>query len=378
MDNIAIVIPCYKRPVALKRLLDSVDCAIIDRNADIVFSIDFSGEEAVYNVAKDYIWKYGKKRIIRHESNLGLRRNLISCGRLTQVYDAVIVLEEDFVVAPDFLNYALQAAEYYADNERIAGISLYKYELCEFGYFRFYPIETDKDTLFIQYPSSRGQLWTRLQWNQFDTWYMAHESCDLSEYNLPVEMLTWTKSWKKYYAAYMVDTQRYFVYPYVSYSNVFGTIGEHYNDAFNWDTVSMYYGHKDRFRFQSWPSEHTYDVFLQLQGVTVELDGCEQHVDMDLYGTKQPHNLLHEYVVTPCLMKNVRPVKSWGSDHIPFEMNVLKDYRGDYFHLYRVQDFVRSSLSPEQKLYQRIMLTRRDKIKQIVMKLIKKMKSIAK
>ena len=106
MNNIAIVIPCYNRLDTLKVLLDSLLNARYDRSVELVFSIDYSGNEDIYNLVDEFTWPYGKKNIIRHKENIGLRRNIISCGDLTSEYDAVIVLEDDLIVSPLFFDYA--------------------------------------------------------------------------------------------------------------------------------------------------------------------------------------------------------------------------------------------------------------------------------
>lgn len=103
MENIAIVTVAYNRVKSLSRLLNSLLCADID-NAPLIISIDKSNTNEVERYANDFIWPYGekKKKVITHKENLGLRKHILSIGQLLDYYDAVIVLEDDIIVAPGF------------------------------------------------------------------------------------------------------------------------------------------------------------------------------------------------------------------------------------------------------------------------------------
>ena len=84
--------------------------------------------------------KYGEKIVLCHPERLGLRRHIISCGDLTEKYGAVMILEDDLYVSPDFYNYAMRALDKYGEHPQIAGIALStKRELLEstFPFFRF-------------------------------------------------------------------------------------------------------------------------------------------------------------------------------------------------------------------------------------------------
>ena len=129
--SIAIVIPCFNRTDTLSLLLSSLQSAVYHQKVDIVFSIDYSGKDDVYNVANRFEWLHGNKRIVKHEKNIGLRRNIISCGDMTAQYDAVIVLEDDLVVSPYFFDYAYHACKFYWDSESVGEISLYGYQASE-------------------------------------------------------------------------------------------------------------------------------------------------------------------------------------------------------------------------------------------------------
>lgn len=370
--DIAIVIPCYNRTQSLQRLLCSLQKAYYQHDkVDLIFSIDNSGTDGVQKMAEAFSWDFGEKKLILHPTNIGLKNNILACGDLVEIYDAVIVLEDDLYVAKDFYNYAKQAALYYMEDTDIAGISLFSYGYAEIGYFQFYPFRDEKDTFFIQWPSSWGQLWTRRQWKSFRLWLSGHK--DITQINIPAVVKKWTHSWKKYFIAYMVDMNKYFVYPYVSFTNEFGTAGVHYQGQNNVNTVDLFMGNNIEYRFRDFHegSLFSYDCFFQLGDRKIQIGGLEYDVCFDLYSNKECQNLTSAYVVTSREQSN--PVHTFGYTHIPFECNVLQDDTGDFFYLVKREEFVENKLDIDKKIALRMKLTTRDMIKKIRVQVKKKL-----
>ena len=111
--NPAIVVVGYSRPDTLKRLLQSVGNATYhDSDIDLIISLDKAdNEEDVVKVANDFEWRFGKKTIRRFPERQGLRKHIIQCGDLTEKYGAVIILEDDLLVAPDYYEYVKAALD---------------------------------------------------------------------------------------------------------------------------------------------------------------------------------------------------------------------------------------------------------------------------
>ena len=162
----AIISVAYNRPHSLNRLLGSLKRANYAGAKDVtlIISIDKSNNDNVYAVASDFEWPHGEKKIIRHEQNIGLRKHIISCGDLSDVYGSVIIFEDDMYVGPGFYSFARQALEKYINDPKIAGISLYSYTHNEFARAPFMPVADGFDAYFMQVPSSYGQIWTQKQW----------------------------------------------------------------------------------------------------------------------------------------------------------------------------------------------------------------------
>ena len=112
--KIAICIITYNRLESLKRVLESINRGYIDQEVTLIISIDKSDTSIIEDFADSYHWTFGDKRVIKHEKNLGLRKHVLSCGELTKEYDALIVLEDDIVVAESFFAYSRQCVEKYS------------------------------------------------------------------------------------------------------------------------------------------------------------------------------------------------------------------------------------------------------------------------
>ena len=81
--------------------------------------------------------------------------HILQCGDLTAEYDAVVVLEDDIVVAKGFMQYAAAAVENYWDDDLIAGISLYTHGTNQ-GNGRFFEAQYNGYDVFMMQCSARS------------------------------------------------------------------------------------------------------------------------------------------------------------------------------------------------------------------------------
>jgi hypothetical protein len=229
MMNPAIVIVAFNRPHSLARLLHSLDRADLDGrlNVPLVISVDKGGDAAVETIARSFEWRHGPKSVIVHAESLGLRRHVLWCGDLTDEYGTVIVLEDDLYVSPQFFRYSTDALLTCADDDRIAGVSLYSMRVNEGARRPFEPIDDGNSVYYLQLPSSWGQMWTAAQWAAFRRWYDGR-SWEAGWIGVPEYIQAWPEtSWKKYFACYLVHKHRFFVYPRASLTTNFGDVGTH-------------------------------------------------------------------------------------------------------------------------------------------------------
>lgn len=363
LNKMAIVLPCYNRTDTLKKLLHSLVQAKYKHPVDLVFSIDNSGCNDVLHLAEKFQWEHGEKVIIHHKENIGLRRNIISCGDLTNQYDAVIILEDDLLVSPYFFEYAYAACQYYMNEERIAGISLYSYRLCE-SLREFNPLTFGYDTYFMQWTSSWGQMWTKPQWNAFKEWYKDH--CDdISNIPIPESVKLWSHSWKKYHIAYLTDTNKYFAYPTVSYTTIQPALGVHVTEIRldNGYIVPLCNGIQRAFVFKEFDEEYAYDCFFELKKVLVEFNGNKVYADFNVYGEKKKENLHCAYFISSKPIPHAEIKKQWGIIKIPLEKNVIDSVDGSGLYLYESKSFCPISLTPTEKVSFRIQLSEMERLR---------------
>jgi hypothetical protein len=302
----AIVISAYNRPESLERILGSIYRANYSNYDDIylVISIDGGGSEfeKVCKIADKFNWKNGKKIVIKHSKNLGLRSHIISCGNLAQKYGAIILLEDDIFVSRNFYQYAAEGLNFYRDDKKIAGISLYSFEFNENAGLPFKPIIDGFDVYFLQVPCSWGQAWTMEQWAKFREFYDSNSSISSSD-DLPENVKDWPEnSWKKFFYKYIIEKHLYFVCPTYSFSTNFGDIGVHYPKNTQVLQTSLEYRPAlEDFKFASFEeSLNKYDAYFEVDagslielGVNIDKDTC-----VDLYGTKKLKLIGEKYLLS--------------------------------------------------------------------------------
>ena len=229
MDKIGIVIIAYNRIKSLNRLLISLNNVVYHGDeVDLIISIDCSGNEEVFNEAFRFEWLFGEKKIIRHEKRLGLKKHVLSCGKFTDHYKGICILEDDIFVSPAFYTFTKQAIDYYIYDDNVAGISLYTH-LFNYCIDRpFQAVEDGNDVFFMQQAQSWGQIWTKKKWDNFLNWISVNESISFKSNDFPDSIANWPdSSWLKFHNKYIVDNNLFFVYPRVSLTSNFSDIGTH-------------------------------------------------------------------------------------------------------------------------------------------------------
>lgn len=346
MTKTAIVAVGYNRPDSIEQLLNSLLRAdYAGDQVDLVVSLDKGKrQEEIVAVAEKISWSHGKKLIRAFPERQGLRAHIIQCGDLTEEYDAVVVLEDDLIVAPHFYSYVKQTIAHYSDDDRIAGISLYKHQTHPGVNRPFEAANNGYDVYMQQFAMSWGQCWTKEMWRKFRAWYNENEGKDLSEGNvLPLYISHWNKqSWLKYYMRYIVENDKYFIYPYFSLTTNASDVGEHCRIPNNDFQVSMQEGDME-YRFPSFEQAVKYDVFFERIGIEdkifPELVGEKV---LDLYGNRVGYGNANYVISTKALPYKV--IKTLQLRFRPVEMNCLMPADGDGIFIYDIKS---SSAAPK-------------------------------
>ena len=339
-----IVAVAYKRAKSLRRLLKTVGAADYDEDSvTLIISIDYCSDNAdVIDAANEFEWKHGDKIVKTHEQNLGLKTHIIECGDYSLKYGAVIILEDDQAVAPSFYRYVKTAHEYYQNDSRVAGVSLYSHEWNGYVGRKFQPYKTDGDVYFGQFSCTRGQSWTKEQWIGFKNWITKNDDIKRDEL-LPPIMYDWKKSWGKFFSRYIVEQGKYYVMPYKPVSTVFGETGTNTVNREYDVQVALYCGH-GAFDFIPFEKGQHYDIFFENMALK-DVIARRYHVDresvaIDLYACPGREYGDKQYVLTTRKL-NRHVVDCFALDVRPHEMNVIWDIKGDTLKLYDMSKFGR-------------------------------------
>ncbi len=327
----AIIIVAFNRTQSLKRLLGSIYHANYDSYSDIplIISIDGDSIDEIHEIANRFDWQHGKKRIIAHKEHLGLRKHIIFCGDLSKEYDRIIVLEDDLFVSSCFYQYAVNTLNFYGEDNRIAGISLNTYAYNEYAGLPFIPLKNGYDVFFMQIPNSRGQAWTKKQWELFKKYYENNFEITKTD-KLPDTVKSWPEtSWKKYFYKYVVDKDLYFVYPYISYTTNFGDVGTHCFYPTTIFQVELMNVPKNYIFSNIDESVVVYDGYMELLPECFWRMGIKKNIDfcVDVYGTKQLELFNNEYCFST--KECADPIEKYGIELIPVENNILYGFEGD-------------------------------------------------
>lgn len=331
---IAIVVVAYNRVDSLSRLLNSLNKAIYDESVTLIISVDKSDINDVELFANDYTWPYGDKIVDTHSTNLGLRQHMMSLGKWFERFDAIIVLEDDIVVSPNFFTFARQAVDKYRNCPEIAGISLYSFSINYQTGKPFSPIKVEYDAFFMNCAMSWGEIWMKDSWNLFYNWYLDHLDFPYKP-ELPKSICSWNqKSWLKYHTRYCIENNKYFVFPYVALTTNYGDAGEHNSgNTKSVYQVEMQQGIKKEYSLPVLDSTAVfYDGFFENKSLYTDLSLDEDQLCLDLNG-ERGNRLKKDYWLTTEI-RDFRIVKSFGLNFRPIELNIKNDNPGNQIYLY--------------------------------------------
>jgi len=166
MNYSPIALFVYNRPHHTRQTIEALQRNETSKDSDLfIFSDAARSDHVIAQVSavREYIATvtgFKTVRIIEREKNLGLANSVINgVTQLCRDYGKVIVLEDDLVVAPRFLEYMNLALEKYKDERKVMQIS---------GYMFPVNIEPNTEAIFLPFTTSWGwATWLRA-WNQFD------------------------------------------------------------------------------------------------------------------------------------------------------------------------------------------------------------------
>ena len=330
----AIVVVGYNRADSMSRLLKSIGDARYDyKDINLIISIDYcENNQDVLKVAESFVWEYGEKCIRYHKKNMGLRKHILSCGDLTEKYGSVIVLEDDLIVSPYFYDFAVKALDFCNDLDYVAGISLYKNDYNQTAAKKFCELDDGYDNWYLKQAQSWGQAWSFEQWGKFKQWYENNVDTPFDDKNIPENIRNWSaSSWLKYYDRYVIETNKYYFYPRVSYTTNNTEPGTHFQSVDHTFQVPLAYGKKEFDFSKIEESGSVYDAFYENENLHKWMGFDNNELTVDLYGTKEVVNT--RYLLSSRKL-DYEIVKSYACSMRPMEMSVMYNIKGNNFYLY--------------------------------------------
>lgn len=337
--KIGIAVIAFNKIKPLKRLLSSLANVDLNGNVniDLCFCIDGGGGSEIATITNDYIWQGAEKRIFIKSSNIGLKKNVYETMKLGLEYDALIILEDDLYVSTQLIKYVENILDRYKNSDNIAGFSLYAAGFNETAYCNFTPLNDGNDVFFMKVPSSWGQFYTKQQIKAYFIWLDKLESLDFE--SLPKNVARWSiKSWKKEFFAYLIQANKYLIYPRSSITTNYADAGEHHKGS---DVYQVPISQKqvDLRLVDLEDSTSVYDEYCELEPRCISrlnTNLSEYNYITDLYGFKIMTNYFNhsDYVLSSIEADD--PVKSWDDSLTPLEMNIISDVQGSGLYLYKI------------------------------------------
>jgi hypothetical protein len=158
----------YNRPLHVIQVLESLlQCKRFDACKLFIYCDGPKSTEPIHNViaSQQVVQSFAEKlgaEVIIQEKHIGLAHSIVSgvtdlCNR----FGRVIVIEDDLVVSPFFIDYMLQALDRYQDEERVYQISAFMFPL---------GICKHQDTFFLPFTTTWGwatwdRAWKKFDWN---------------------------------------------------------------------------------------------------------------------------------------------------------------------------------------------------------------------
>ena len=157
----------YKRPDHLAKTIYSLKKNFLSNKSKLIIFSDSYKDDKDYKKVKSVrkiikeVSGFNKVEIVERKNNFGLSRNILDgINDVISIYKRIIVLEEDLVTSPFFLNYINHGLDIYKDNPKVASIH---------GYC--YPIKFQKkiieDTFFLKGADCWGWGTWKESWNKF-------------------------------------------------------------------------------------------------------------------------------------------------------------------------------------------------------------------
>ena len=331
--SIAVVAVGYNRYKSLNRLLLSLEKASYPAdNIPLVISIDCSGDEDVYDLARNFKWSHGKKYVnIEDQGKLGLVKHIYQCADLSKIFRAVVILEDDLFVSPYYYSYVQQALDKYGDAPEVAQIALYHNETNGFAGLPYPKVNDGADVFLSQSTCSWGECVNERMWNEFCEW--RDNICNdeiIFEQDMPAVIKGWHRAWSRYFNAFILHQNKYVLYPQISLTTNFSDAGVHGGDNNSIVQVNLQQGNFS-YRMPCVESLQRYDSFCNNECLYDWLSISPEDICLDVFGIHERNK--QRFILSTRILP-YKISKSYALNMRPIELNVKYDIAGKGLYLY--------------------------------------------
>ena len=168
-------------------------------------------------------------------------------------------------------------------------------------------------------------------WDEFKEWYETQHEPFSTEGIIPNYIINWgDNSWLKYFIKFVVEKNKFFVYPYNSLSSNLSSVGEHNQESTTAYQVPMQVGIRRNYNLPSIESIIKYDVFFER---IFDNDAIKySNISLDLYGTRDNYGDARYIASVKSLPYKV--VEEIALSYRPIEVNIQKPIPGRGIYIY--------------------------------------------
>ena len=207
------------REQSFKRLFDSIESSYsVDEivRIEIVYDGCRKKDPGVLKRLTSLVSKHGSVVVTCKATQLGLKESVMSAWipqKNSREY--AVFLEDDLVVSPYFLRFAVDSINAYAhaENPDVFGISMF-HELYSDIIHNFVWVPTESNFYLYQMPQSWGVIWFPEHWSNFVLYFRNLPRYYTPSLPFPTDVNSWPRdtSWKVYMIEYFWNYGYYMVY----------------------------------------------------------------------------------------------------------------------------------------------------------------------
>lgn len=339
--DINIVIPVYRRLESFSRLMASLSEVRSSGMIHLLISCDGGASDEVLNFARTLKWTRGTFKVIEHTENLGINHHNFWCIEQAKDLGHALILEDDLYIAPNAIEYLQSVIPLLGQGARIGGIALYRYMFNESTHFPFQLIPEKYTNFYQQRICSKGVYYTSEMADECLSFVRTFDK-NYSKYSLPPNVTKWKdNSWEKILYCYLIEKDKYLIFPTYSLTTDFADPGIHMNkESEQYVHQSALYLSSEFIAADLLETLNVYDSHYEIK--SDKLQSVNQSLkphdfEVDLYGLKDLTKYGDKLVLSSKISD--KSLMTWGQKMKPETSNLIFNNPGNYYSLAPASSF---------------------------------------